>query len=134
MVKTPKTKKIPCAFCQGKGVQPGAERLSCIVCGGRGRVTARQPYNICKECGGLGKKAGTNLYCLSCHGRGFIEEKKHPSVVGSSQQRKRTRLAGARAKRGRRRRSKIEKKKRAKKSVRKKRNKKPNKSKKGKLS
>ncbi|MDP3043373.1 MAG: hypothetical protein Q8N21_03145 [bacterium] len=79
-----KTKKFPCAFCQGKGVQPGAERLSCIVCKGSGRVTVNQPYNICKECGGRGKKAGANLYCLLCQGKGFVEEKRHPLIVESS--------------------------------------------------
>lgn len=83
MAKAPKTKKIPCAFCQGKGGQPGAERLSCIVCGGSGRVTVRQPYNICKECVGTGKKEGTNLYCLACHGKGFVEESRHPLLSKS---------------------------------------------------
>lgn len=81
MAKPPKTKKITCAFCQGKGIQPGAERLSCIVCKGSGRITVGQPYSICKECGGQGKKAGANLYCLSCHGRGFIEESRYPSIA-----------------------------------------------------
>ncbi len=85
MTKAPKTKKFPCAFCRGKGVQPGAERLSCIVCGGSGRVAARQPYTICKECGGRGKKASANLYCLSCQGKGFVEEiRRHPLAVESS--------------------------------------------------
>lgn len=88
MKKISKSSTLKCVFCQGKGVQPGAERLSCIVCRGSGRITVKQPCSICKECGGRGKKAGTNLYCLSCQGRGFIEEKKYPSVVESSRQRK----------------------------------------------
>jgi len=114
--------KLKCVFCQGKGVQPGAERLSCIVCKGSGRITINQPYTICKECEGRGKKAGTNLYCLSCQGRGFTEEKKYLSAVGSSEQRK--------SRRGRRKRT--EKKKRIKKLARKEESKKPFKSKKGK--
>ncbi len=81
--KIQKSSKLRCAFCQGKGVQPGAERLSCIVCGGGGRVVARQPYTICKECGGRGRKEGTTLYCLPCHGKGFIEEKKYPPIAKS---------------------------------------------------
>ncbi len=81
MTKAPKTKKFPCAFCRGKGGQPGAERLSCIVCKGSGRITVKQPYNICKECGGRGKKASTNLYCLSCYGKGFAEESRYPLIA-----------------------------------------------------
>lgn len=111
MAKAPKTKRIPCVFCRGKGIQPGAERLSCIVCGGRGRVTVRQPYNVCKECAGTGKKAGAILYCLACQGKGFIEEKKHLSLAKSlvSKTRKKTR---------KRKKAKFSKRKRARKSMR----------------
>lgn len=76
-----KSGKIPCAFCQGKGAQPGDERLSCIVCGGSGQVAARQPYSICKECEGIGRRQGAALYCLACHGKGFVEEKKCISAI-----------------------------------------------------
>ncbi len=86
MAKVPKTKKIPCAFCQGKGVQPGAERLFCIVCKGSGRIIVKQPYSICKECGGTGKKKGVNLYCLLCQGKGFVEESRHLSITESPAQ------------------------------------------------
>ncbi len=81
MKKISKSSMLKCVFCQGKGVQPGAERLSCIVCKGSGRITVKQPCSICKECGGRGKKAGTNLYCLSCQGRGFVEESRYPSIA-----------------------------------------------------
>ncbi|GEM_PF-2678770 len=83
MEKTPKKSKLRCAFCQGRGTQPGAERLSCIVCKGSGRVTARQPHSLCEECGGVGRKKGTNLHCLLCQGKGVVEEGRYTSVAKS---------------------------------------------------
>lgn len=83
MKKISKSSKLRCTFCQGRGIQPGAERLSCIVCRGSGRVTARQPYSLCEECEGTGKKKGTNLYCLLCQGKGFVEESRLPSIAES---------------------------------------------------
>jgi len=74
MGKISRRSKLRCAFCRGRGIQPGAGRLSCIVCKGSGRITVKAPYSICKECGGRGKKEGANLYCLLCQGRGFVEE------------------------------------------------------------
>ena len=76
--------KLKCAFCLGKGIQPGAERLFCIVCGGSGQTIINQPYSICKECWGRGRKKGANLYCLLCHGRGFVEESRYSLIVESS--------------------------------------------------
>lgn len=73
--KTKKSDKLNCSFCQGKGIQPNTERVSCIVCHGTGRIKLTKPYFRCKECGGMGKKRGTNLYCLSCQGKGFVEKK-----------------------------------------------------------
>ena len=84
MKKISKSTKLNCAFCQGKGIQPGAERLSCIVCKGNGHFIVKQPYNICKECGGRGRKKGANLYCFLCHGKGFIEENRHSPMTESS--------------------------------------------------
>ena len=72
MEKISRRSKLQCAFCQGRGIQPGAGRLSCIVCKGSGSVTLKQPI-ICKECGGRGRKKGANLYCFLCHGKGFVE-------------------------------------------------------------
>jgi len=86
MKKLPRSSKLPCAFCQGRGIQPRTERLSCIVCKGSGHFTVKQPYNICKECGGKGKKKGATLYCLPCHGKGFVEEKRYPLAVESPAQ------------------------------------------------
>ena len=71
--------KLPCAFCQGIGKQPGAGSLSCVVCRGSGQVRAEQPYKLCKECGGRGKKRGANLYCFLCHGKGVVEGIIYPS-------------------------------------------------------
>lgn len=123
--KISQSSKLKCAFCQGRGVQPGAEHLSCIVCGGSGRITIKQPYTICKECGGLGKKAGANLYCLLCHGKGFVEESRYPSIAKSPVSKKRKEIV-------KRRKAKSSKRKRARKSMRKKGGKKLLKSKKGK--
>jgi len=81
MKKIFKSSRLKCVFCRGKGVQPGDGRLSCIACKGSGHFTVRQPYNICKECGGEGKKTGATLYCLPCHGKGFVEESRHPLTV-----------------------------------------------------
>lgn len=117
-----KSGKLSCAFCQGKGGQPADERLSCLVCGGSGRVRVRQPYNVCKNCGGTGKKKGATLYCLPCHGKGFAEEKKYtlPAKSPVSKTRKKIR---------KRKKSKFSRRKRVGKSVRKKEVKKPAKSK-----
>jgi len=83
MGRIPQKSTLRCAFCQGKGTQPGANRLSCIACGGSGRITLKQPYTICKECGGRGKKKGANLYCLPCHGKGVVEERRYLSRAES---------------------------------------------------
>lgn len=83
MGRIPQKSTLRCAFCQGKGTQPGANRLSCIVCGGSGRINLKQPYTICKECGGRGKKKGANLYCLPCHGKGVVEERRYLSRAES---------------------------------------------------
>ena len=115
MKRIPKSSKLQCAFCQGKGIQPGAERLSCIVCGGNGRVTARQPYTICKECGGRGRKPGTTLYCLSCHGKGFVEEKRYPLAAKSPVSKTRRKSIKIKRRKG-----KFSQRKRTRKSIRKK--------------
>ena len=70
-----KNNNLKCAFCRGKGIHPNSERLSCVVCQGRGKVEISQPYAKCEECRGSGRKLGTNLYCLSCRGKSFVNEK-----------------------------------------------------------
>jgi len=75
MKKESKNNNLKCAFCRGKGIHPNSERLLCVVCRGRGKIEISQPYTKCEECGGSGRKPGTNLYCLSCRGKGFVEEK-----------------------------------------------------------
>jgi len=70
-----KNNNLKCAFCRGKGIHPNSERLPCVVCRGRGKIEISQPYIKCEECGGSGRKLGTNLYCLSCRGKGFVEGK-----------------------------------------------------------
>lgn len=69
-----KSNNLKCAFCRGKGIHPNSERLPCVVCQGRGKVEISQPYTKCEKCGGIGRKRGANLYCLSCRGKGFVGE------------------------------------------------------------
>jgi len=83
MKKTSKNKKLKCAFCRGRGVQPGTESLSCIVCGGSKQINVLEPYDLCEECNGSGRKQGTNLHCLSCKGKGVIEKDETISKVES---------------------------------------------------
>lgn len=75
MKKISKKSKVLCAFCHGKGTQRGDMRLLCMVCKGGGRIVIQQPYTVCKECAGKGKKMGTNLYCMRCRGKGVVEER-----------------------------------------------------------
>lgn len=61
-----------CAWCHGGGrwqVAPG-HLASCIVCGGKGRVTAGQTPVKCRQCEGTGR-TNTVSPCLSCSGTGW---------------------------------------------------------------
>jgi len=62
-------------FCNGSGVHPSRGRYTCIVCNGKGVVSAaiEEERESCPECGGSGKsRFHWNLPCLKCKGKGFI--------------------------------------------------------------
>src|SRR5262249_39647531 len=62
----------PCRDCGGEGGAPGAERVPCAACDGRGkqRATDRQlAIDVsCRACGGRGHRFRSS--CASCGGRG----------------------------------------------------------------
>jgi DnaJ-class molecular chaperone len=61
-----------CAWCDGTGrwnVAPGVP-ASCIVCGGKGHVSAIQPAAHCQQCEGSGRRSVSNP-CLTCAGTGW---------------------------------------------------------------
>ena len=69
--------QVPCAFCKGKGVDPFEilSKLSkCQVCGGRGKVTVKTPYEKCPACKGTGIFVTHRLPCAVCGGRGAVEK------------------------------------------------------------
>lgn len=61
-----------CAWCAGTGqwaVSMGYV-ISCLVCGGKGKVVVAQPAGQCRQCSGTGRRNATNP-CLTCAGRGW---------------------------------------------------------------
>lgn len=61
-----------CAWCAGTGkwaVSLG-HTISCLVCGGKGRVSVIQPAKPCHQCQGSGKRNVVNT-CLTCMGTGW---------------------------------------------------------------
>jgi len=61
-----------CAWCTGTGkwaVSLGYV-ISCLVCGGKGKVLVAQPAGQCQQCGGSGRRNATNP-CLTCAGTGW---------------------------------------------------------------
>jgi DnaJ-class molecular chaperone len=61
-----------CAWCTGTGkwaVSIGYV-ISCLVCGGKGKVSVAQPAGPCRQCEGSGRRnvAGP---CLTCAGTGW---------------------------------------------------------------
>jgi DnaJ-class molecular chaperone len=61
-----------CAWCAGSGV--GAVSIgyviSCLVCGGKGKVMVAQPSGPCRQCEGRGRR-NQNSPCLTCAGTGW---------------------------------------------------------------
>lgn len=61
-----------CAWCGGTGqwsISAGYV-VSCLVCGGKGRVSVTQPAEPCGDCAGSGKRSTSNP-CLTCAGTGW---------------------------------------------------------------
>lgn len=67
--------KIPCAFCKGSGRDPFkvlSALSNCPVCGGRGEVLVKTPYETCGACVGTGVYFRSKLYCGTCGGKGVL--------------------------------------------------------------
>lgn len=69
---------IKCPYCDGSGAGLHGQRMTCLVCGGKGMVTIPEGKVMkCPECKGSGM--GIGGYCLKCKGKGVIAaEKKVP--------------------------------------------------------
>lgn len=76
-------KSIPCAFCNGKGLDPfgvPSPVSKCQVCWGKGEVRIKAPTHGCAFCGGSGVHPHTRLCCTVCCGKGRVHLKV-PNVV-----------------------------------------------------
>jgi DnaJ-class molecular chaperone len=63
---------VKCSWCGGSGkwnVSPG-NSASCVVCFGKGQVSAAEPAKHCRECRGSGKRNAVSP-CLTCAGTGW---------------------------------------------------------------
>ena len=61
-----------CAWCKGTGtwaISLGYV-ISCLVCGGKGKVSVAQPAGQCRQCEGSGRRNMTTP-CLTCAGTGW---------------------------------------------------------------
>jgi len=59
-----------CAWCAGTWAISAGYVISCLVCGGKGRVSVIQPAEPCHQCLGSGKRNVANP-CLTCAGTGW---------------------------------------------------------------
>lgn len=86
-----KTKKIAatrdrfCDECNAEGFKPGAQRIPCSDCGGRGvRIVMQQVFPgmvqrgqvACPACEGQGQRVKPSDLCVKCQGRKVVKEKK----------------------------------------------------------
>jgi len=66
-----------CGTCQGSGAKPGAQRVPCSHCQGRGQVRYQQGFfaiaRTCSHCGGSGQVIASP--CEACQGTGKLKEK-----------------------------------------------------------
>lgn len=62
-----------CAWCAGTGKRAVSLGyvVSCLVCGGKGRVMINQPSGQCQQCGGSGRRSVASP-CPSCSGTGWV--------------------------------------------------------------
>lgn len=61
-----------CAWCRGEGKWNIAlgQSVSCVVCGGTGKIAVIHPPVYCTQCQGTGRENATNP-CLICAGTGW---------------------------------------------------------------
>jgi len=73
---------IHCHTCGGNGAKPGAQRIPCPQCGGRGVVSRShgifQITTTCTRCGGA--REFYSEACPTCNGEGMVREKKKLKV------------------------------------------------------
>lgn len=66
--------RVPCACCDGHGVQPDT-RLTCTGCRGAGAHTVSEPQAVCPLCSGAGSSPRPldDLPCVKCRGAGVVQ-------------------------------------------------------------
>jgi len=68
----------PCEPCEGSGAKSGTQARTCVSCGGRGQVRARQGFFVveqtCPNCRGVGETIADP--CPACRGEGRVEKRK----------------------------------------------------------
>lgn len=75
----------PCSACGGRGIKQGSKPITCLRCGGSGRIVqtqrngfmTSQTISPCPECHGQGVKVDV---CPSCSGTRRVAKKKHVKV------------------------------------------------------
>ena len=82
--RRPRTKRfvdsVPCAYCQGSGVDPKYGNAStCPVCGAAGEVKVTPPVVTCLKCAGSGREGG-DLSCVACWGTGVMSIRKEAAT------------------------------------------------------
>jgi len=67
-----------CPSCQGTRLRPGARKIACPACGGRGQIRHQQGFftvaRTCSQCGGEGEIIKEP--CQECRGSGHIRQKR----------------------------------------------------------
>jgi molecular chaperone DnaJ len=69
---------MACETCDGSGAKPGTSPVTCMQCGGMGRVRATQGFfsveRACPRCGGTGQRITDP--CTTCHGHGQVRRER----------------------------------------------------------
>jgi len=71
----PKTIKIDCRFCNGRGKGLTGLYL-CPVCDGDGQIEVFNPPEKCRPCNGTGKNLSGTMMCQKCGGTGYTNTVK----------------------------------------------------------
>lgn len=65
-----------CNICKGSGEKPGAKKINCSQCNGRGQTTVSNGFfhltQTCPKCQGEGRIIAA--YCPSCNGQGRVKQ------------------------------------------------------------
>ena len=67
-----------CKRCDSHGAEPGSKPISCVACGGQGKVRSNQGFftiqQTCGQCGGSGEQISNP--CKECKGMGKVQSKR----------------------------------------------------------